>query len=36
MVPGAFNYHRPDSVDAVIGLLGEWGMTRASLPAGTA
>jgi len=25
MVPGAFNYHRPDTVAAVIGLLGEWG-----------
>ena len=25
MVPGAFNYHRPDTVDGVIGLLGEWG-----------
>ena len=25
MVPGAFNYHRPDTVDVVIGLLGEWG-----------
>jgi len=25
MVPGAFNYHRPNTVDGVIGLLGEWG-----------
>jgi carbon-monoxide dehydrogenase medium subunit len=25
MVPGAFNYYRPDTVDDVIGLLGEWG-----------
>ena len=25
MIPGAFEYHRPDSVDAVIGLLAEWG-----------
>ena len=25
MVPGAFNYYRPDTVDGVIGLLGEWG-----------
>ena len=25
MIPSAFEYHRPDSVDAVIGLLEEWG-----------
>ena len=25
MIPSAFEYHRPDSVDAVIGLLAEWG-----------
>jgi len=25
MVPGAFSYYRPDTVDGVIGLLGEWG-----------
>ena len=25
MVPGAFNYHRPDSVDGIVALLGEWG-----------
>ena len=25
MVPGAFNYHRPDSVEGVVSLLGEWG-----------
>ena len=25
MIPGAFTYHRPDSVDAAVGLLAEWG-----------
>ena len=25
MIPGAFTYHRPDSVDAAVGLLSEWG-----------
>tara|TARA_B100000927_G_scaffold65389_1_gene51561 strand:+ start:501 stop:1355 length:855 start_codon:yes stop_codon:yes gene_type:complete len=25
MIPSAFEYHRPDSVDAAIGLLAEWG-----------
>ena len=25
MIPGAFKYHRPDSVDAAVGLLSEWG-----------
>ena len=25
MVPGAFSYHRPDTIDGVISLLGEWG-----------
>ena len=25
MVPGAFSYHRPDTIDGVVSLLGEWG-----------
>lgn len=25
MVPGAFSYHKPDTIDGVISLLGEWG-----------
>ena len=25
MVPGAFSYHRPDTIDGVVSLLSEWG-----------
>ena len=25
MIPSAFNYHRPETVDGVVSLLAEWG-----------